>query len=311
VKQINRKYKYNDSYFKIIDDKEKAYFLGLLYSDGSVSDRRMIIGLQERDIDILEKFKEKLDYDGPIRIYESKNVNYQRNAILQICSREMVRDLTTHGCHYRKTYSLQFPNIDVSLYSHFIRGLFDGDGCITTAGSNYYYSIAGKVTFLEEVNKILSESCKMKPCAISRKNKGCSDFGAIQYMRNSTLISIRNFMYKECGDLYLKRKHEKFFSIEKTEIPVCCICGGKHTAKGYCITCYSREILYKKKRPGYKISAVNRYTGNKSSYNSIREAEKETGVGYHSIWYNIKGDYKYAGDFIFEKIPDPCKVDYV
>ena len=51
-------------YFSSIDSPEKAYWLGLLFTDGSVDHYghtgRIRLQLQEQDIDILKKFKEDL-----------------------------------------------------------------------------------------------------------------------------------------------------------------------------------------------------------------------------------------------------------
>ena len=60
--RVNRRIR--SDYFSSIDSPEKAYWLGLLFTDGSVDHYghtgRIRLQLQEQDIDILEKFKEDL-----------------------------------------------------------------------------------------------------------------------------------------------------------------------------------------------------------------------------------------------------------
>lgn len=47
----------------------------------------------------------------------------------------MANDLISHGCLVNKTFLIELPQIDKSLMNHFIRGFFDGDGCICTASN--------------------------------------------------------------------------------------------------------------------------------------------------------------------------------
>lgn len=51
---IHSKYKINQDFFKIIDKEEKAYFLGWLWSDGSVNKENVSLSIQEKDKEILE-----------------------------------------------------------------------------------------------------------------------------------------------------------------------------------------------------------------------------------------------------------------
>ena len=53
------RYKYNRDFFEVIDTPEKAYWLGFLYADGSVSSKRndVEISLKGFDIEHLYKFK--------------------------------------------------------------------------------------------------------------------------------------------------------------------------------------------------------------------------------------------------------------
>lgn len=58
IKQYYHKYKdRNNNYFDKIDTENKAYFLGLLYADGSnsIKNGKISIALQARDKDILNK----------------------------------------------------------------------------------------------------------------------------------------------------------------------------------------------------------------------------------------------------------------
>lgn len=118
------RHKIDIDFFKKIDTEEKAYFLGIMFSDGSVSKNQFYLKLNDEDIVV--KFKEVLKCDYPIRHNENPYYNY----ILEVSSKEMCNDLINLGCTINKTKTIQFPNIEESLYRHFIRGFMDGDGCI-------------------------------------------------------------------------------------------------------------------------------------------------------------------------------------
>lgn len=64
---------FDKEFFNTIDTEEKAYFLGIMLSDGFVQEGRIAINMT--DMDVLEKFKECVKYDGNIRkILPEKNI---------------------------------------------------------------------------------------------------------------------------------------------------------------------------------------------------------------------------------------------
>lgn len=136
------KYIYNHSFFNIINTQAKAYWLGFIYADGCVShDTRtdsfeLSIKLQEKDYEHLKKFNKDLNGNVPVSFY-SKTLNYKNQdreygqCQIRLYSKEMVLDLISCGVVPNKSNSYTFPIIkDENLIPHFIRGYFDGDGCI-------------------------------------------------------------------------------------------------------------------------------------------------------------------------------------
>lgn len=284
---INRKYTLNEEYFREINTPEKAYFLGLMYSDGSVSDRSIVISLQERDGEILKKLAKLLDYNGPVTTYSCKNINHSNKTVLRVYSREFVQDLTKIGCKRNKTYDLKLPILPELFYSHFIRGVFDGDGCIMRKGKNsYYFSITGNKEFLEQIEDIIINQVSIKRCKISTKNKSNNIFGAIQHSANADLLKIRDYIYNDCKNLFIDRKKQKFDEIVEKIIPTC-KCGKKHFAKGFCNTCYSRELVYKKIKP--KIEVTNTITYESILFNNLSDVSKYVNIHYDTLWRILKG----------------------
>jgi hypothetical protein len=135
------------NYFNEINTQEKAYILGLLYADGcnSTESRTINIALKEDDLNILIKIKNAIKASQEIKLrkrsLEKSNIGYQRKDMykLSITDKQISEDLTKWGCVKAKTFKLKFPYfLQKELIKHFIRGYFDGDGCInkSTAKGN-------------------------------------------------------------------------------------------------------------------------------------------------------------------------------
>lgn len=133
-----RKYNVNENYFDVIDTQEKAYILGLLYSDGSNNpDKSTIsISLQEEDVDLLEQVRSSLGSDKTLEYvdYSRKNdfgYKYKNQYRLLVFSKHICESLSSLGVVKNKSLKTTFPKfLDESLIPHFIRGVYDGDGSI-------------------------------------------------------------------------------------------------------------------------------------------------------------------------------------
>lgn len=177
--------------------------------------------------------------------------------------KETVKHIFNLGCFRRKTYHLKFPNINSIYHSHFIRGLFDGDGCILQISSNtFYFSITGKISFTSSINEILPKGAMIKIGKVTRKNSNNDTFGALQYSKNSSLIKLRTYLYNNSNEFYINRKFDKFYQI-KEKLPKGCKtlnCTKKHEAKGYCSGCYLKKVFYKPKKINRIICSKNLIT---------------------------------------------------
>ena len=133
----NRRYEVNHHYFDVIDTEEKAYWLGFLYADGYIRERKsgnsLEMKLSIKDRNHLELFRQHLESNHLISDSLSKvkykgGVSVSQMVHLAIYSSRLVESVKTKGIHSRKTYTIDNPNIDEGLRHHFIRGYFDGDG---------------------------------------------------------------------------------------------------------------------------------------------------------------------------------------
>lgn len=133
----NQKYHINDHYFDDIRNPEVIYTIGLLYSDGCNHNKQSIsISLEETDGYILERINNNMENECKIyfKDYSNKHdfgYHYKDQKCLNVHNERIAIVLDILGVVPRKSLILQFPKwLHPSLYSHFIRGVFDGDGSI-------------------------------------------------------------------------------------------------------------------------------------------------------------------------------------
>lgn len=212
--KTSRVFKLNENYFETIDTEDKAYFLGFLYADGYNNEKTNNISLRLniKDMYILEIFKTFLKTDKKISIYP-KN----RSVDLTLTCQKMSKDLVNLGCMKAKTSKLKFPTkeqVPSYLIHHFIRGVFDGDGCIYISPkikSNCKFAIAGLRTFLSDIQTELINNCQLNKTEISTKTEN-NLHGSLSYCGRKQIQKIREFLYKD-ATIYLQRKYDKLFSL--------------------------------------------------------------------------------------------------
>src|SRR5258706_2989612 len=122
-----RKYPINESFFEKIDSEEKAYFLGLLFADGtnSIKKTEVKLALGEIDKHILSRLNNFFQPTKPLYFQKSK-LGRQNLYKLIINSKKISYRLNDLGIVPNKTHKLIFPKyLDNNLLKHFIRGYFD------------------------------------------------------------------------------------------------------------------------------------------------------------------------------------------
>lgn len=212
IKELDKKFKLkyykNENYFDIIDTEDKSYFLGLLYADGCNNGEGFYITLQDRDVDILIKFKEYIEFSGDLKFIKGKK-NCKNYYSLNISSRKISNNLTKIGCNINKTLNATFPIIPDELMNHFIRGIFDGDGSVSIDKKGQInFSIVGNSNIISKVGEIINRECNM--CVNIRKpNRYKCDISIFQFGGNLQAKKVEEYLYKN-ATLFIKRKRLKF-----------------------------------------------------------------------------------------------------
>lgn len=202
----------NESFFEEIDTESRAYFLGLLAADGNLSSAQnsVRIGLNEKDKDILECFRKELNYTKPlyyIKKVKEEGWNRSNQYQLEVSSSIFRKSLEKWGLTPNKSLTLEFPNnFPQRFLGHYLRGYFDGDGCIHVGKKNKAeISIAGSKSFCDSLSTI------MKTYNISLRSrlssKGNCYYGRIAGGKN--IEKFYNLLYKD-STIFLERKKRIF-----------------------------------------------------------------------------------------------------
>ena len=204
------KYKINKKFFTN-KNEEYWYFLGLISSDGYISDEKVELCLDEKDEHILVTLRDLISPDKPI--YDKPSTNAKK---FVINSKEVAKMLKNElgMITNKKSLEITFPNVPNNMLRHYVRGLIDGDGCIDTTkgyrGEKVYIGprlrILGNKAFLLDMLKAIKVQVPNNTKAVSKK--GNENVWYITY-NFSTARNILNWCY-ENSHIYLLRKYNKY-----------------------------------------------------------------------------------------------------
>lgn len=226
------KYHYNCNFFNIINSEEKAYWLGFIFADGyvhfntDVRNYELGIELQASDYLHLKKFNKSLNGNVDVKFRERdiywENQGYTRSyktCLIRFYSRTLIEPLLKYNIANGKSDTLDFPDIPLEYYSPFIRGFFDGDGCICKDSihkrmvhldfTSVSYNILEKIRTILYNNGIYSYIYQEK--AYDNYSKKCGKNG----MRNTYRLCIKGvtntynmirYLYDD-ATIFLDRKY--------------------------------------------------------------------------------------------------------
>lgn len=206
------------NYFESIDNEHKAYWLGFLTADGCVRHKKknswyIKLEIQCKDKYLLEIFKNDIQADVTIKDYK---YGRKHNAMLIIYSSKLAEDLSKFDIVPNKTFTIhRLPNININLMKYFIRGYFDGDGCIMLHKpkdqklKRLKISICGTKEFLNNLNTFLNEQIGTTKNKLIDMNKYGSNVFNLRYTSNDDVIKFCEYIYSDCT-ICLERKRNKY-----------------------------------------------------------------------------------------------------
>lgn len=208
-----RLYHIDESYFEAIDSANKAYILGLFYSDGMNKEESGLIKieLQERDSAIIYKIRDELKSDYPIKKHElsKRNPNHSDTFYFQFVNRKISQDLARLGVTSRKSLTLTFPTCVPKEYMRdFLRGYLDGDGHIRWKESRFI-TICSTKQFCEQTQIFLQRELGIVSKIYNTKNEKTK---VLHIFRIPQIKKVLEYLYGN-SELYIDRKYSLYLEI--------------------------------------------------------------------------------------------------
>lgn len=212
AKQKNPNLKEN--YFESIDSNEKAYWLGWIISDGAITNNpekskyQLELTIKQEDEYILHLLEEDLGVEH--RVYPSQEI-YSR---FSLGSKKIIQDLEKLGITQNKSFTVKVPKFDSKYNSHFLRGLFDGDGGFTvyTRATGQFcreFSICGNENVVSwALETLITDIPTLKRNSISKERS----IKRIRWFSEKDIILLRDYLYRDCGNHCLQRKADLIYA---------------------------------------------------------------------------------------------------
>jgi intein-encoded DNA endonuclease-like protein len=200
---------------------EIAYVLGFFAADGTMIVNKRgahFIEFDVTDKEILTKIRKTLNSNHKISVRDrrsKRNTRLKLGYRLQIGSKEIFTDLSYLGFTPNKSRNIKLPKIPEKFTGDFVRGYFDGDGCVyfrkhkVKGRKNKRWVFPTRITcgsynFLDSLHKLLSSY--LSGGFITAKKGGWE----LVYSHRDSLALYKLMYNTNCHSLYLERKHKLF-----------------------------------------------------------------------------------------------------
>lgn len=211
-----------------VNTEQEAYIIGILYADGCVTQLRcgkyriMQLSFEEKDRDLLQKIVDIFNKSFN-KSYVIKYLSKPRQYRFTFCLSDVIQQLIQLGIRPRKTYDnddFVFRNIPDGLKPHFIRGYFDGDGCIYINKRNM-----GSASFVSCNHKLLESMLEyFRSIGIKGTLYHKDSLTRLIIGSNPACIKFMHWIYQD-ATICMQRKLDKFKVLEQ-------ICINKSNSKG-------------------------------------------------------------------------------
>ena len=288
------------------DTEEAFYWAGFLMADGCISKTTseamsVRLELSAKDRNHLEGFSKATGWSGNIlqrtKIYENPNYKPSDLVSVAIISEGLVSGLARFGVVPRKTFIAAMPDWvrQHPLAHHFVRGVFDGDGCICVKkprsparSSAVEFSIVGAKELMLSIRELIEKNTIVKPRGDRPlASVKTSNVFVLAYSGARVCASIRDYLYKD-ATICLDRKYEKF----------CSEAASSHPLAGRPLPLVKTAAMSK------PIIATNVETGEEILELSMRQLIRDHNFSEHSVYWCLSGRQKtpHKG-YIFRRLP--------
>ncbi len=196
-----------------------AYVLGFFVADGIMianSRGAHFIEFHVTDRCVLEDVRRLLSSNHKIGV-RVRDARWKTGYRLQIGSKQMFNDLTRLGFTSNKSNTLRMPNVPDTVFGDYVRGYFDGDGCVHF--KQYKVSARKNPKWVFQVRFTSGSRSYLEALLVLFRRKGVQGGFIAQKNRGYELcfahydgLAIYRLMYNnaETDFVYLPRKKEIF-----------------------------------------------------------------------------------------------------
>lgn len=190
--------------------EQASYWGGFIAADGCISNDTLQIVLNYDDTKHLVKFRDTI---GSTHAITSNTDKYYRSSFgfknlhINTKLKELYNIIPTKSLIY------SLPDIPEDYFRHYLRGYFDGDGCICESFSNaqsvtatLYTTIAGSNVFIDALQNKLKLVLNISGTVQRRENHSI-----LKYCTNASKILL-DYMYNG-SEVYLDRKFNLYNKI--------------------------------------------------------------------------------------------------
>ena len=200
----------SESYkFEKIDTKEKAYALGFILADASISYKNDV------EISVSLYDKKAANFIASVicgNVRESHKLNKSSGIFPKARLVKRINDITKFTGGLKKE-DRHYPRVSPELERYLIQGFFDGDGCITWGRRKDRNRIWQKISFtsqlkmLEGVQKYLIKNLSISTIIRPKGNENCY---VLSFSNKTDVLKFCEHIYPNEDFIVLNRKYLKY-----------------------------------------------------------------------------------------------------
>ena len=127
----------------------------------------------------------------------------------------MYESLVKKGFTNNKSFDCKVPDLKSNLLRHFMRGYYDGDGCLSLTDKSFNVGFTTASKFLNDDLIRILKSQKINFTCGSYVTEFDTQMYTISINRKEDKFAFLNWIYGDCL-IYLDRKYKKYLQAKKT-----------------------------------------------------------------------------------------------
>lgn len=218
ITRRKNRYTLNEHYFDTIETEHQAYWLGLIMADGCITTTNYFaLALSAPDQYLIYDLAHDLEYTGTVYVPKTRD-NRNLSSRLNFSSKILCDALRNLNINEHKINRTDLPSISDKLISHFLRGVFDGDGCIMEGQSTTYHkgkkyiytrysmTIACPCAIGQKLQVLINDVIHYTPTLYKHNSKNCWYVGI---HKQSALQDFYHYLYDN-ATIFITRKKDKW-----------------------------------------------------------------------------------------------------